>query len=238
MSSDLILIVDDNIDVRAFVRAVLTAEGYEVEEAIGGKDALIKFQANMPALVILDVKMGHPDGYEVCREIRRRSAVPIIMLTELGDEVDEAMSLVAGADDYISKPVSARILALRVSTQFRHAKSKEMQRIGVISAHGLSLNLESRQLDFEGGHITVTRTEFDFLKLLMEHPHRVFSREEVITAIGGSHEMSTDHLLDTHASRLRLKIKSVGGPKVIVGVRGVGYRLTPASGILDDSCPE
>ena len=230
LSSELILIVDDNKDVRAFVRAALEAEKYEVVEAIDGNDALLKFHLNSPAVVVLDLNMGHPDGFEVCREIRRRSVVPIIMLTDRGSEVDEAMCLAAGADDYISKPVSPRILALRVSTQIRHSRSKVKQQIGIISTHGLALNLETRQLDFEGGRISVTRTEFDFLRLLMEHPHKVFTREEVIKAIGSSAEFSTDHFLDTHASRLRLKIKRVGGPKVIMGVRGVGYRLTAAHG--------
>lgn len=238
MSSELILIVDDNKDVRAFVRTALESESYRVSEAVDGTDALLKFQSDQPAVVILDLNMGHPDGFEVCREIRRNSVVPIIMLTDRGDEVDEAMCLAAGADDYIAKPVSARILSLRVSTQIRHSRSEKTQRLGVISAGGLALNLETRQLQFDDGQIAVTRTEFDFLKLLMEHPRKVFTREEVIAAIGGSGDFSNDHFLDTHASRLRLKIKSAGGPKVISAVRGVGYRLIATHGNSEEPVAE
>ena len=225
MSSELILVVDDNKDVRTFVRTALEVEGYHVEEAVDGTEALIKFQSNNPTVVILDLSMGYPDGFEVCREIRRNSSVPIIMLTDRGEELDEAMCLAAGADDFIAKPVSPRILALRVSTQIRHSRSEKTQRIGMLTAGGLTLNLETRQVHFDEGQVAVTRTEFDFLKLLMEHPRKVFTREEVSSAIGGAADFSNDHFLDTHASRLRLKIKSAGGPKVISAVRGVGYRL-------------
>ena len=225
MSSELILVVDDNKDVRTFVRTALEVEGYHVEEAVDGTEALIKFQSNNPTVVILDLSMGYPDGFEVCREIRRNSSVPIIMLTDRGEELDEAMCLAAGADDFIAKPVSPRILALRVSTQIRHSRSEKTQRIGMLTAGGLTLNLETRQVHFDEGQVAVTRTEFDFLKLLMEHPRKVFTREEVISAIGGAADFSNVHFLDTHASRLRLKIKSAGGPKVISAVRGVGYRL-------------
>lgn len=225
MSNELILIVDDNKDVRTFVRTALEVEGYQVVEAVDGTDALNKFQSNNPAVVILDLSMGYPDGFEVCREIRRNSTVPLIMLTDRGEELDEAMCLAAGADDFITKPVSPRILALRVSTQIRHSRSEKSQRLGMLTAGGLTLNLETRQVHFDEGQVAVTRTEFDFLKLLMEHPRKVFTREEVISAIGGMADFSNDHFLDTHASRLRLKIKSTGGPKVISAVRGVGYRL-------------
>jgi two-component system, OmpR family, response regulator ResD len=225
MSNELILIVDDNKDVRTFVRTALEVEGYQVVESVDGTDALNKFQSNNPAVVILDLSMGYPDGFEVCREIRRNSTVPLIMLTDRGEELDEAMCLAAGADDFITKPVSPRILALRVSTQIRHSRSEKSQRLGMLTAGGLTLNLETRQVHFDDGQVAVTRTEFDFLKLLMEHPRKVFTREEVISAIGGMADFSNDHFLDTHASRLRLKIKSAGGPKVISAVRGVGYRL-------------
>jgi len=233
MPNELILIVDDNADIRAFVRAALEGEGYKVVEAANGNEALNKFQETNPAVVILDLSMGHPDGFEVCREIRRSSQVPIIMLTDRGEEMDEAMCLASGADDYITKPVSPRILALRVSTQIRHAVSTEAKRTGVFSAGGLTLDLETRQLHIEQVSVAITRTEYDFLKLLMEHPKRVFTREQVIEAIGGSVDFSSDHFLDAHASRLRLKIKNAGGPKVITAVRGVGYRLMATQGGAD-----
>lgn len=225
MSKEKILIVDDNEDIRIFVRKSLEEEGYSVVEATNGKEALLAFTKDNPILVILDLSMGQPDGFEVCREIRKLSGVPIIMLTNRSEEVDEAMCLAAGADDYITKPVSSRILALRVGTQLRHHSMQKSEHKTVLAAGVLRLNLESRDLLVGDNPITLTRTEFDLIRLLIEYPKRVFTREQVIEAIGGSVDYSSDHLLDTHASRIRIKVKTAGGPKVIEAVRGVGYRL-------------
>ena len=149
------------------------------------------------------------------------------MLTNRGEEVDEAMCLAVGADDYITKPVSSRILNLRVTTQLRHRNVKPVQAAAIYEAENLTLNTESRELLVGSERVTLTKTEYDLIHLLMEQPTRVFTREQVIEAIGGSVEYSSDHLLDTHASRLRLKIKGAGGPRVISAIRGVGYRLIP-----------
>jgi len=220
-----ILVVDDESSISELIATSLRFVGFDVRTAATGSQALSIAEEFKPHALILDVMLPDQDGFEVCREIRRNSSVPIIMLTDRGEELDEAMCLAAGADDFIAKPVSPRILALRVSTQIRHSRSEKTQRIGMLTAGGLTLNLETRQVHFDEGQVAVTRTEFDFLKLLMEHPRKVFTREEVISAIGGAADFSNDHFLDTHASRLRLKIKSAGGPKVISAVRGVGYRL-------------
>lgn len=225
MNKDRILIVDDNEDIRFFVRNALQAEGYEVVEAPDGKTALEIFYSAEPALIILDLSIGQPDGFEVCREIRKSSIVPIIMLTSHVEEMDEAMCLAAGADDYITKPVSARILALRTSTQLRHRALRTVTSGNTITAGPLSLNTESRELFVEGSKVELTRTEYDFLHLLISNPKRVFTREQVAEAIGSSLEYSSDHLLDTHASRIRGKVREKSQIKVLHAVRGVGYRL-------------
>lgn len=225
MNKDQILIVDDNEDIRIFVKAALSSEGFEVVEAKDGNEALEFFRSKEPAVVILDLSIGQPDGFEVCREIRKTSTVPIIMLTSHIEEMDEAMCLAAGADDYITKPVSARILALRVSTQMRHRAAKVSNTGSVITAGPLSLNTDSRELELNGKKIELTKTEYDFLHLLIGNPKRVFTREQISNAIGVSVEYSSDHLLDTHASRIRMKIKEVADLKVLHAVRGVGYRL-------------
>jgi DNA-binding response OmpR family regulator len=227
MQRELVLVVDDNVDIRHFVRASLESEGFRVAEAIDGESALTTFAERKPAVIILDLSIGQPDGFEVCREIRKSSNTPIIMLTNRGEEVDEAMCLAAGADDYITKPVSSRILNLRVTTQLRHRNVKPVQAAAIYEAENLTLNTESRELLVGSERVTLTKTEYDLLHLLMEQPTRVFTREQVIEAIGGSVDYSSDHLLDTHASRLRLKIKGAGGPRVISAIRGVGYRLIP-----------
>jgi DNA-binding response OmpR family regulator len=225
LSKDQILIVDDNQDIRFFVNSALTAEGFDVIEAANGKIALELFRKKEPSIIILDLSIGQPDGFEVCREIRKVSTVPIIMLTSHIEEMDEAMCLAAGADDYITKPVSARILVLRVTTQLRH-RAAQVQVVGSrVSAGPFILDSESRNLYVDGKQVELTRTEYEFLNLLIGNPKRVYSREQISEAIGTSHEYSSDHLLDTHASRIRMKIKEVSDIKILHAVRGVGYRL-------------
>lgn len=225
MNKERILVVDDVEDIRTFVKEALTPEGFDVIEAADGEEALALFRKQEPALVILDLSIGQPDGFEVCREIRRTSTVPIIMLTSHVQEMDEAMCLAAGADDYITKPVSARILALRTSTQMRHRAAQHQVNGSIITAGPLSLNTDTRELLMEGRRIELTRIEYDFINLLIHNPKRVFTREQVSEAIGTSLEYSSDHLLDTHASRIRGKLKEVSDVKVLHAVRGVGYRL-------------
>jgi DNA-binding response OmpR family regulator len=225
MAKDLILVVDDVADIRYFVKSALAPEGYDVIEAANGTDALHLIRTRNPSVVILDLSIGQPDGFEVCREVRKSSTVPIIILTSHVQEMDEAMCLAAGADDYITKPVSARILALRTSTQIRHRAAVKSMQGSLITFEDLALDTESRGFFIEGKKIELTKTEYDFLGLLFTNPKRVFSREEVSQAIGTSHEYSSDHLLDTHASRIRMKIKEVSEKKVLHAVRGVGYRL-------------
>ncbi|CAN2229995.1 OmpR Response regulators consisting of a CheY-like receiver domain and a winged-helix DNA-binding domain [Candidatus Nanopelagicaceae bacterium] len=225
MAKDQILVVDDNEDIRFFVKSALTAEGFEVIEAAGGNAALEIFRKKEPSAIILDLSIGQPDGFEVCREIRKVSTVPIIMLTSHVEEMDEAMCLAAGADDYITKPVSARILVLRTTTQLRHRAAQVQVQGTTISAGPLMFNTETRSLLVEGKKIELTRTEYEFINLLISNPKRVFTREQISEAIGTSLEYSSDHLLDTHASRIRMKIKEVSDIKVLHAVRGVGYRL-------------
>lgn len=225
MSKHRVLIVDDVADIRYFVKAALTPEGFDVVEAANGDQALELFNKEEFSLVILDLSIGQPDGFEVCREIRRSSTVPIIMLTSHILEMDEAMCLAAGADDYITKPVSARILALRASTQIRHLAAINQIDGSVITAGPISLDTDTRILTIEGKQVELTRTEYDFLHLLLSNPKRVYTREQISEAIGTSLEYSSDHLLDTHASRIRMKIKEVSEIKVLIAVRGVGYRL-------------
>ena len=225
MFKDQILIVDDSEDIRFFVHTALTAEGYDVIEAADGKIALELFRKYEPSVIILDLSIGQPDGFEVCREIRKISTVPIIMLTSHVEEMDEAMCLAAGADDFITKPVSARILALRTSTQIRHREVRNEVQSSIVTAGELTLNTETRELKIAEKKIELTRTEYNFLHLLMSNPKRVFTREQIAEAIGASIEYSSDHLLDTHASRIRMKIKEATEVKVLHAVRGVGYRL-------------
>lgn len=225
MKKQSILIVDDNEDIRLLLRATLEEEGFDVVDAINGVEAISKFASIKPALIVLDLGIGQPDGLSVCNEIRKTSTVPIIVLTSRGEEVDEAMCLAAGADDFITKPVSPRILVLRVKAQLRHRAQQQDSEEKLLKSGVLELNLETHEFSVNGVVVALTRTEFDFLELLMVNPKKVFSREQVVEAIGGSFAFSSDHLLDTHASRLRQKVKLAGGPKIVHAIRGVGFRL-------------
>ena len=225
MAKERVLIVDDVADIRNFVKAALSPEGFDVIEAANGTEALKIFREHEPAVIILDLSIGRPDGFEVCREIRKSSTVPIIMLTSHVQEMEEAMCLAAGADDYITKPVSARILALRTSTQIRHRALQSLHTGNLITAGTFALDIDGRKLLISGQPVDLTRTEYDFIQLLMSNAKRVFTRDEIAEAIGVSLEYSSDHLLDTHASRIRMKIREISDVKVLHAVRGVGYRL-------------
>ncbi len=225
MSKGRILVADDDPDIRIFLKTSLEEHGYSVVEAENGREALRLFDEAGPELLILDLSMGELDGFEVCREIRKTSSIPIIMLTSHDHELDQAMCLAAGADDYITKPVSGQILKLRVATQLRHYSARAQPLSTEMTTGGLELDVDSHQFTFDGTPVPLTRTEFDFLELLMAKPNRVYTREQVMQAIGASVRFSSEGLLDTHASRIRAKIKSAGGPRAIHAVRGVGYRL-------------
>ena len=225
MAHEQILVVDDNEDIRDFVRLVLEPEGYKITEAADGTSALDQIAKSEPDVIILDLSIGQPDGLDVCRSIRKSSMVPIIILTSHNDEVDEAMCLAMGADDFIAKPVGPRVLILRVATQIRHSRARQGALGRVLTAGALKLDLEARELRVVGTRVALTRIEFEFVQLLIREPKRVFTREQIIEAIGGSVDFSSDKLIDTHASRIRIKIREAGGPEALVAVRGVGFRL-------------
>lgn len=234
MSNRPILVVDDDRDVRLFLRASLEAEGYSVIEAPDGDTALIIYSESEPAVIVLDLALGQPDGLEVCRRIRHISSVPIIMLTSRTDEIDEAMCLTAGADDYVTKPVSGRIIALRVASQLRRASYRTEKEKGAVESprqtklswESIEIDLAAREVRVNSALVSLTATEYELLSLLMDHPRQVFTRGQLAPIMGASQNFGLEHALDTHASRLRLKIRNAGGPEVVVAVRGVGYRLS------------
>jgi len=233
VANERILVVDDNADIRSFVRLALEPEGYHIVEAPDGNVALEKVRDLELDLVILDLSIGQPDGLEVCRSIRKSSSIPIIILTSHAEEMDEAMCLALGADDFIAKPVAPRILVLRVATQIRHKRAFRGGEKKGLKAGALTLDTEARELQVGINKVPLTRIEFDFMQLLMEEPKRVFTRYQIIEAIGGSVEFSSDKLIDTHASRIRIKVRDAGGPTVLIAVRGVGFRLLTPDALLD-----
>ena len=228
-----VLVVDDDDTVREVLRRYLTRDGHEVLEAADGITGLTLVRTENPDLLVLDLMLPGMDGLEVCREIRRTSTVPVIMLTALGQESDRVVGLEYGADDYVVKPFSPRELALRVARvldRSRGSLSAGGQGAAslVVSADGeLSTDPVSRTARCRGAELTLTSREFDLLHFLLQHPGQVFGRAEMMEKVWGW-SFGDQSTVTVHVRRLREKIEpDPARPTRIVTVWGVGYRLDP-----------
>jgi len=153
------------------------------------------------------------------------------MLTQRGEVVDEEMVMSAGADDYVSIPIESKILTSRISQQIKRGQTQRAPRANILIWGPLQMDLSEHSIKIEDKHVPLTNMEYQFLQLLMENPQRVFSRNQILEAIGVLKGIGTDHIVDSHASRIRAKIREHGGPEVISVIRSVGFRLTdPVSG--------
>jgi DNA-binding response OmpR family regulator len=224
-----VLVVDDDDTVREVLRRYLTRDGHEVIEAADGITGLGLVRSGHPDLVVLDLMLPGMDGLEVCREIRRTSSIPVIMLTALGQESDRVVGLEYGADDYVVKPFSPRELALRVSRVLERSRGTVGPSSGgalVTSADGeLSADPVSRTARLRGSELTLTSREFDLLHFLLQHPGQVFGRAELMERVWGW-TFGDQSTVTVHVRRLREKIEpDPARPTRIVTVWGVGYRL-------------
>lgn len=223
--ADRILLVDDEPDLLELVRVNLHAEGFEVETAEGGREALASLRRNPPDLVVLDWMLPDISGTEICRRVRQDSALaalPIIMLTARADEMDRVVGLELGADDYVTKPFSPRELALRVRAVLRRRKPGD-QIARPLAHRGLAIDPDRHRCTVEGADITLTAKEFELLRNLMERHGRVMTRERLLEAVWGSDVVVTTRTIDTHMKRLREKLGPAGS--LIETIRGVGYRF-------------
>ncbi len=218
-----ILIADDDAQLRRTVRAYLEDSGYTVLVAGNGKDALFSVRHEHPDLVLLDVMMPEMDGFEAARLIRKESAVPIIMLTARDDEADQTIGLELGADDYVTKPFSPRVLVARVKATLRRAYGDLANEPVVLRVGGLHLNDESHEVTLDGQTLDLTRSEFDLLAALMGRPGRVFTRMELLERIQGEAFAAYERTVDVHIKNLRAKLGAAGDR--IETVYGVGYRM-------------
>lgn len=221
--SDTILVIDDDDDLRALVSVALTDAGYRVVEASDGPSGLSAYHARQPSLVVLDIGLGAMDGLEVCRKLRAVSTTPIVFLTARADEIDELVGFAVGADDYVTKPFTPRLLVARVGSILRRrgpgpASPTRFQAGPVV------VDLETRHATAGGVDLHLTRTEFDLLAALIENPRRVVSRDALLERVWGDWP-GDGHVVEVHMSRLRTKVREAAGVKVGVAVRGVGYRL-------------
>lgn len=233
-SSPHLLIVDDDREIRDLLSRFLTKHGYRVTTAKEGREARRIFGDARIDLVILDLMMPGEDGMTVCREIRAKSSVPIIMLTAMGEETDRIVGLEMGADDYLPKPFNPRELLARVKAVLRRTgrapEADSGERGTVLRFAGWTLHLAQRRLESPAGApVELSTGEFELLRAFAEHPQRVLNRDQLLDLARGRSAIPFDRSVDVQVSRLRRKIEAdPTAPQLITTVRGGGYLFTPA----------
>jgi two-component system alkaline phosphatase synthesis response regulator PhoP len=208
----------------------LRKSGYEPLVAADGREALRLARLANPDLILLDLMLPELDGLEVCRELRKTNAVPIIMITARGEEIDRVVGLELGADDYVSKPFSTRELLARIKAVLRRTSPADNNHLDscLHGKGGLSLDLVSRQVSIDGTSVDLTRLEFEILNLFLANPGRVMTRERLLEQAWGYDFTGDTRAVDSAIKRLRAKLRSVSvEADCIEAVRGVGYRLNP-----------
>ncbi|MEW6580118.1 MAG: response regulator transcription factor [Chloroflexota bacterium] len=223
-----ILIADDESHIRDTVRAYLEAGGFRVLTAQDGREAVFAVRHEKPDLVILDVMMPEMDGWEAARLIRRESAVPIIFLTARVDDVDQITGLELGADEYVTKPFSPRVLVAQVRAVLRRAYGDLAAEPTTWRVGDLELNTETHLVTLGGGRVELTPSEFDLLAVLIQRPGRVYTRMELLERVQGEAFAAYERTIDVHIKNLRAKIEAdPRQPRYIETVYGVGYRMRP-----------
>jgi DNA-binding response OmpR family regulator len=223
-----ILLVDDELSVQKLLTYPLRKEGYDVIPALDGREALDRLRDDNFDLVVLDVMLPRMDGFDVCRAIRSRSTVPIIMLTAKTEETDKVLGLELGADDYITKPFSVREFRSRVKAVLRRAAlaQAETQFEEPIDAGELHIDFEKRTVTVRGEPAQLTYVEFEILAALARAPGRVFSRTMLLERVWGDSAYRDPRTIDVHIRHLREKLEAEPKtPELILTVRGVGYRF-------------
>ncbi len=222
-----ILLIDDDPLITEPLTRSLRQNGYEVSTAADGRDGLEKALSTQPDVVVLDIMMPEMDGWEVCRQLRTHSPVPILMLTALGDEIDRILGLEMGADDYLTKPFSSRELLARIRAMLRRVELDQAEpATQQVVVSGIALDLNRRQVKRNGRLLTLRFKEFELLSLLMSKAGQVVSRAEIFDVVWGTDWLGDTRTLDVHIRWLREKLEDdASKPYFIQTVRGVGYRF-------------
>jgi len=230
MDRRLILIVDDESDLRTMLSSYLDAEGFDVVEAIDGDQALEQIDSTGPDLVVLDVGLPGMDGFEVLRRVRQVSEVPVIMLTAHAEEVDRIVGLTVGADDYVTKPFSPREVIARISAVLRRTtRTVGVATDEIVKFEGLVVDLARREVRRDGEVVELSALEFDLLAALASAPGRVFTREQLMERVWGWDYFGVPRLVDVHVANLRKALgDDAASPRFIGTVRGVGYKFVGA----------
>ncbi len=221
-----ILFAEDDEKITSFVDVYLEKEGYQVQYAVDGEEALEKFHKFNPDLVILDVMMPKMNGIDVCKTIRKYSNVPVLMLTALTHEEDKIGGFAAGADDYLTKPFSPRELVARVKSLLRRVQPQKPPS-PTFSFRDLQINFEKAEVKLKEQPLYLTAFEYKLLQTLVENPGKVFSREDLLARLYPGEEFDvTSRTVDVHIGKLREKIEEdTSNPRYILTVRGLGYKF-------------
>ena len=225
-----ILLVDDEQSIQTLLSYPLRKEGYDVVQVTDGRQALDRFDEQTFDLVVLDLMLPKVDGLEVCRQLRNRSAVPIIMLTAKSEEIDKVVGLELGADDYITKPFSLREFSSRIKAALRRAEMSREAELALdeqpLEIHGLRIDFAKRSVRVRGDDAELTFVEFEILSSLARAPGRVFTRDMLLARIWGDSAYRDPRTIDVHIRHLREKIEQEPkDPEYLFTVRGVGYRF-------------
>ena len=225
MQKEKILIVDDEERIRTMIKEYVIMEGYDIEEASDGLEALTLFRQNKYSLIILDIMMPKMDGWNVCREIRKTSHVPVIMLTARGEEYDKLFGFELGVDDYVVKPFSPKELLARIKAIIRRG-SQITENIGMeekAKFEGFEIEFNSRNVYVDGKIVSLTPKEYELINFFVRNPNKVFSRNQILNSVWGYDFFGDDRTVDTHVKMLR---ESLGNyRKFIVTVWGTGYKF-------------
>ncbi len=225
MANNKVLIVDDDAHIAELIKLYLEKEGFKTSVAQNGSKALQMFREAAPSIVILDIMMPEMDGWQVCREMRRISNIPIIMLTAKGETFDKVLGLELGADDYMVKPFEPKELIARVKAVLRRFESKDTQTMKEIVFPNLSINLSNYELKITGNIIEIPPKELELLYFLASNPNRVFTREQLLEEVWGFDYFGDSRTVDVHIKRLREKLEGVEGNWQLKTVWGVGYKF-------------
>lgn len=220
-----ILVVDDEKNIVELVRLYMEKEGFETVCAYDGTEALKKFAEENPDLIVLDLMLPETDGWQVCREIRKTSQVPIIMLTAKSDTFDKVLGLELGADDYITKPFDAKELLARVKAVMRRSESQEPKFGGEVAFKNLSVNIDNYELKICGKQVDAPPKEIELLHFLASNPNRVYTREQLLEEVWGFDYFGDSRTVDVHIKRLREKLEGVEADWQLKTVWGVGYKF-------------
>ncbi len=226
MAKNKVLIVDDDANIVELIKINFESEGFDTVTASNGREAVEKFHSEAPSIVIMDIMMPEMDGWEACREIRKTSNTPIIMLTAKGETFDKVLGLELGADDYMVKPFETKELTARVKAVLRRTENQDKSGGDkTLNYKNLSINISNYELKVNGSIVELPPKELELLYFLASNPNRVFTREQLLEKVWGFDYYGDSRTVDVHIKRLREKLEGVDGNWQLKTVWGVGYKF-------------